>query len=975
MLSFFSAYRSVRKYINFFPRQWESQTPWTVHRRKQRTNFRNVFTDRYNRTSLLGSLLGALPTAVLFGVLLLALPMLAQGQDTGVVEGQVLDAETGAPLSGANISVVGTPRGTSTDAEGQYRLPVAPGTVRLRVSFVGYGTAEETVQVEAGETYAVDVELSPGSTLENVVVVGSRAPSRSALQSAVPVDALPVDDLTTQSPQTDLNQLLTYAAPSFQANRQSSSDATEFIDPATLRSLPPDQLLVLVNGKRRHKSSLVNTLGTVGRGAVGTDLNAIPSAAVERIEVLRNGASAQYGSDAVAGVLNLQMKEATNRLTADVTTGLHNAGDGEVVKVSANYGFGVGEDGFVNVTGMFRDRARTNRADGNELIIFDQSDQGNFFAYPFTDDPEQARQIDNQILQERGLERSDFYYRVGQSAVQQGAVVLNAEFGLRDGATLYAFGGLSYKNGIGAPFRRRPADLAAMPFRASNETPSLFPNGFQPEMNSDVIDQSLTLGVRGTIGGWTWDLGNSFGRNSLDYQMDNTVNASLLQRSPTSIYAGKHAFSQNTTTLDVSRFFDDALAGVNVAFGGAYRIDHYQIFAGEEASYRDYGRTQVIDNSGPEPRLVTRDTLGKDPGTQGFVGFRPENEVDRTRSNVAAYLDTEVNFTETFLVTAAGRYENYSDFGGTLNGRLAARWGLFDERLNLRGSASTGFRAPSLHQIYFNEVRTDFDDEGQLVNIGTFSNDSEVARVLGIPQLEEERSRSYGAGLTASPLENLDLTVDGYQIYVDDRVVLTGEFSSGLSGLLAEVGAQNAQVFANAVDTKTTGLDVVATYRLRLPAGTAELSAAGNVNDTEIESLTIPETVRDNYEGDDLRGTFFGRQEQGFLTESNPESKVTLSADYTLGGLGLLVRTVRFGEQIRPGFAQNQPHSPEWVVDASVSYDLTEGATLSVAANNLFNNYPDEQVFGNSFLGVFDYAPVQQGFNGAFYVARLNVRL
>jgi iron complex outermembrane receptor protein len=710
---------------------------------------------------------------------------------------------------------------------------------------------------------------------------------------------------------------------------------------------------------------------------------------VQQIEVLRNGASAQYGSDAVAGVLNLQMKEATNRLTADVTTGIHNAGDGELVKVSANYGFGVGEDGFVNVTGMFRDRARTNRADGNELILFDQSDfpdgvappSGFPFAYPQVagiigeEAAENARRIDNEILDRRGLERSDFRFRVGQSAIQQRAVFLNSEFGLRDDATLYAFGGLSYKNGIGAPFRRLPFSVSAMPYRADNDSPSLFPNGFQPEMNSDVVDQSLTVGVRGTIGGWSWDLSNSYGRNSLDYQMDNTVNASLLQASPTSIYAGRHAFTQDVTNLDVSRFFDDALAGVNVAFGGAYRVDRYQIVAGEEASYRDYGRAQVIDNTGPEPRLVTRDTLSKDPGTQGFVGFRPENEVDRTRNNAAAYLDTEVNVTDAFLVTAAGRYEHYSDFGGTLNGRLAARLGLLDERLNLRGSASTGFRAPSLHQIYFNEVRTDFDDEGQLVNIGTFSNDSEVARVLGIPRLEEERSRSYSAGFTASPLENLDLTVDAYQINVDDRVVLTGEFSSGLAGLLEEVGAQNAQVFANAVDTKTTGLDVVATYRLQLPAGTAELSAAGNLNDTEIESLTIPETVRDNYQGDDLQGTFFGRQEQGFLTESNPESKVTLSADYQLGGLGLLVRTVRFGEQVRPGFAQNQVHSPEWVVDASVSYDLTESVALSVAANNLLNNYPDEQVFGNSYAGVFEYAPVQQGFNGAFYVARLNVRL
>ena len=905
---------------------------------------------------------------------MLLMPATAHAQQ-GTVEGQVIDDETGEPLAGANVQVLGTQRGTTTDAEGRFTLRVRSGTVPLRASFVGYNALREDVEVEVGETAQVRFRLQPGSTLDNVVVVGSRGQGRSALRSAAPVDAIAVSELTVESPQTDLNQLLNYTAPSFQVNRQSSADATEFVDPATLRSLPPDQLLVLVNGKRRHKSSLVNTLSTVGRGAAGTDLNAIPAAAIEQIEVLRNGASAQYGSDAIAGVINLNLKEATDQLSASVTTGTREVRGGDHVKVEANYGFAVGDDGFVNVTGMFRDRQRTNVADGNSLIIFDQSEQGNFFSYPSDDSPEnpsEARQIDNQILQQRGLDREDFYFRVGQSGIQQGAVFLNSEFGLSGGATLYAFGGLSYKNGVGAPFRRLPTSLSAMPFQASNENPDLFRNGFQPVMNSDVIDQALTIGVRGTVGGWQWDLSNTFGRNSLDYQMGSTVNASLLQASPTSIYAGKHAFSQNTANLDVSRFFEDVLAGVNVAFGGAYRIDHYQIFAGEEASYRNYGRVQLIDDtSGTSPQLVTRDTLGKDPGSQGFVGFRPENEVDRTRSNVAAYVDTEVNLTEQLLVTAAGRYEDYSDFGRTLNGRLAARLGLFDGRLNLRGSVSNGFRAPSLHQLYFNEVRTDLNDQGDLVNIGTFSNDSEVARVLGIPELDEERSRNVSVGITANPIEDLDLTIDAYDIQVDDRVVLTGTFGSSpeIAGLLEQVGAENAQLFANGVDTETRGLDVVATYRFGTPLADVELSASGNVNDTDIEALNVPSAL----EGQE--DTFFGRQQQGFLTESNPESKVTLSADLERGPVSLLVRTVRFGEQVRPGFAQNQTHSPQWILDATASYRVTEAATLSVGANNLFNNFPDEQVFGNSYLGVFEYAPVQQGFNGAFYFARLNIQL
>jgi len=915
--------------------------------------------------------------ALLFGGTVMG-PLPAWSQTDGTIEGQVVDAETGEPLTGANLQVMGTSQGAATDADGRYRLSVPVGTVRLRASFVGYVASEEVVQVEAGETYTIDFRLDPGSALDDVVVVGSRGESRSALRSAVPVDALPVDELTMQSPQTDLNQLLNYTAPSFQVNRQSSSDATEFVDPATLRGLPPDQLLVLVNGKRRHKSSLVNTLSTVGRGAAGTDLNAIPSAAIEQIEVLRNGASAQYGSDAIAGVINLKLKEDTDQFTANVTTGARNSRGGEVVKVDANYGFGLGENGFVNVTGMFRDRERTNVTDGNQLIIFDQSDQGNFFAYPLTEDPEQARQIDNRILQRRGLEREDFRYRVGQSEIQQGAVFFNSEYDLQNGGTLYAFGGLSYKNGIGAPFRRRPSEVAAMPFRASTADTSLFKNGFQPEMDSDIIDQSITVGVRGTINEWTWDLSNSFGRNTLDYQMDNTVNASLLQASPTSLFAGRTEFSQNTVNLDAKRFFDEPLAGINVAFGGAYRVDHYEIIAGEEASFRNFGRVQVIENGS----LVTRDTLGKDPGSQGFVGFRPENEVDRTRTNVAAYVDTEFNLTEEVLVTAAGRFEDYSDFGRTVTGRLAARGGLFDGRLNLRGSVSNGFRAPSLHQRFFNEVRTDLNSDGELVNIGTFSNDSEVARVLGIPDLDEERSQNYTVGFTASPIENFDLTFDVYRIEVEDRVVLTGEFNSdtapGIIDRLEEVGAENAQVFTNAVDTETIGLDVVGTYRVRTPVGTVALSASGNYNDTDIDGeLDIPATVRSAFQGtqEELENTFFGRQERGFLTESNPESKITLSADYERGPFSFLLRTVRFGDFTREGFAETQVHSPEWVVDATASYQVTEEATLSIGANNLFDNLPDEQVFGNSFFGVFDFAPVQQGFNGAFYFARLNLQL
>lgn len=877
------------------------------------------------------------------------------------IRGKVSAKETGTPLPGTNILIKGTTRGTSTDLGGNFTLRVPRGAT-LVVSFIGYATQEIQVNDESFLSIALQ---SRAEELGMVTVVGSRNANRSALDTAVPVDILDVREIAGNSPQVDVNQILTYVAPSFNSTRQSASDGTEHIDPASLRGLGPDQVLVLVNGKRRHNTSLVNNQQTVGNGSVGTDLNAIPTFAIERIEVLRDGAASQYGSDAIAGVINIVLKSGTDELTSTLTTGTTSEGDGENVQYNANYGFKLGENGFFNITGEYLKRNKTNRTQNHELVIYDQSQYGNFFAYPFSND--NARAIDDSLIAANGLTRDDFNFRVGDAEIENVGVMFNSVLPLKNGAELYAFGGFSYRKGRGNGFRRLPSDV-------SNNVPSIFPNGFQPETESDILDKSLAVGLRGTIQNWHVDLSNTFGSNRFDFTVNNTVNASLGDASPTSFEAGGHEFSQNVTNLDFVRYFENplqgAIKGLNVALGGEFRVDNYQIHAGEEASWRNYGFADVVVNG----RVVQVDTLGKSGGAQSFPGFRPENEVDRFRTNVAGYLDVEADITDAVLLTGAGRFEHYSDFGNTLNGKFAARIKASD-RLAFRGAVSSGFRAPSLHQSFFNTVTVDIVD-GRLVETGIFKNDSRLAQFLGIPKLKEETSISASVGFTTNPVNNLFITVDGYLINVDDRIVLTGTFGNDAFGdpipelveRFKQVGATSGRFFTNAVDTKTKGLDIVAAYDIYTQKGKLRLSLAANFNDNDVDDkLNIPPSLVGQ---EDI---YFGPQEKSLIETNNPDSKINLTLQYDYDRFSAMVRNVRFGKVTRNGFpfGIEQEHDAKIVTDVSLSYKLNPQFRLTVGANNLFDVFPDKQAFENSFFGVFKYAPVQMGFDGASYFARL----
>ncbi|RXF71159.1 TonB-dependent receptor [Arcticibacter tournemirensis] len=893
--------------------------------------------------------------------------------------------DTSGILAGATIRVAGiTKKAATTDASGRYQIPVNPGKYTVTASYVGYGQSRKEITLGPGETATLDFILT-GSSLNEVVVTGSRSAPRSRLSSSVPVDVVDVKKITRDVPQVSLNQILNYVAPSFSSNTQTLADGTDHIDPASLRGLGPDQVLVLINGKRRHNTSLVNINGSFGKGSVGTDLNAIPTAAIKRIEILRDGAAAQYGSDAIAGVINLVLNTDTSNISASLTTGAYASGeskddlDGKNVQANVNYGLPVGtRGGFINLTGSYDYREYTDRSGIFTGTIFTDYNDPALAANPGTP---AGLDITDAELSKRGLSRSDFGSRVGQSANRGGSLFFNASVPLKQDAEVYAFGGLNFRKGEAAAFFRTPSQLTQ-----TNAT--IYPNGFLPLISTDNYDQSLAVGIRGTLGGWKVDFSNTYGQNTVDFTVNNTLNASLLTASPTSFDAGGYLFKQNTTNIDFSRKFEDVLSGLNLAFGAEHRYENYGITAGEEASYVNYGKaTNVGTASNPvliPDRKGTVDTrfaangAAYAGGAQSFPGFSPDNAVNATRTSVAAYADAELNFTDKFLLDGALRFENYSDFGSTLNWKLSGRYKFADAFL-LRAAASTGFRAPSLHQRYFSATSTIFTS-GAFVESGTFTNDSRVAKLLGIPELKEETSKNLSAGFTSS-IGDFKLTVDGYLIDIDNRIVYTGQFAKVTSNptakdieinqLLDQANAGSARFFANAIDTRTKGIDAVLSYTKNLGAGIFRADLAGTYAKT---------TIRGNIKASEqLAGretTYFDDASRIYLESAVPQSKANLSLNYSVRKLSFFLRNVYFGK-VRE--ATNTVAAQDWydakvVTDVSAGYELYKNLRLTVGANNLFDIYPDKVSQANSSSGRFVYSRSAQqfGFNGRYVFTRLN---
>ncbi len=950
-------------------------------------------------------------------MLLLSVPIIAQNYQ---VSGTVTDSDEQA-LPGVSISVKNGTGGTSTDFDGKYALQVNNGDILIFTS-VGFETQEITMD---GLT-TVNVVMVSGVSLDEVVVIGSRNPNRTATETAVPVDVIDIQELITQGAQTSLNQILTYVAPSFTSNTQTISDGTDHIDPASLRGLGPDQVLVLVNGKRRHTSSLVNVNGTFGRGSVGTDLNAIPTAAIARVEVLRDGAAAQYGSDAIAGVINIVMKKSET-LTVSADTGAYfssksggfNQGgtDGESINVSINYGIPLGDNGgFMNFTGMYDSRNPTNRMIEWEGNIFNSynsvervaNDNGfnllalqtDFDAIRFfsqnaglpsdvlTDvnnavdiaDLQSALSTDNtdSELGARGLQRKDFNMRVGQSKLRSGKFFFNGEVPVSEDAVIYAFGGMSIRNGNAAGFYRLPSQQRAF-------TP-VYINGFLPEINSTILDKSLSAGIKGKIGEWNVDFSNTWGQNGFDYNIGNTSNATMQFATPTEFYAGGFAFTQNTTNFDMSRFFEDTMSGLNVAFGAEYRVERYEIFAGELGSYSKFDTDGNVWDINDPTSIEVVDFFGRPRpgGSQVFPGFNPDNELNKNRNSIAAYVDLEADITDNFLVSGAVRFEDYSDFGSTINFKLATRVKLGDD-FAVRGSANTGFRAPSLHQLNFNSTSTIFVD-GIPTEVGTFSNDSRAAQLLGIPQLKEETSKSASIGFTGKlPGLNLSFTVDGYFIRIDDRVVYTGQFSPSNDGspadellkrLLAQANAGSATFFANAIDTESMGVDLVVTHKANFSNSNLRTDFALTVGQTnQVGDIKASDILEDA----GLVDTYFDETSRIYLEEAVPRTKMNLTFNYNISDFNIMLRGVYFGKvtEATNNIDNQQEFGGKMITDLSFSYLHHDRVRFTVGSSNIFDTYPDKNIDANRSSGRFEYSRRSQQFGagGRYMFARITLTL
>lgn len=884
-------------------------------------------------------------------------------------------------IKGAQINVEEIGMETSTDDHGRYEITLPNGKYKFIITTPDHDEISEIIPINNEKQKIVDFTIKT-FTIENVVVTGTRSKPRTLLESPTPVDIIDVKKIAENGAQVSVNQILNYVAPSFTSTTQSLGGGTDMTDPISLRGLTPDQVLVLVNGKRRYNSALLNVNGTFGKGTVGTDLNSIPVSSIDRIEILRDAAAAQYGSDAVAGVINIILKTSINKFSATITGGEYisknsaqgkTSKDGEAVQVGLNYGIPLSEKGgYINFSATFDRRNPTNRGGMYQGSIYKEYTSG--------------APVDktDEFLETTHTNRRDYSLIIGQSKALNGQVAYNASLPLNTQTEVYSFGIFGYRNSTASQFYRYP--------NSENNVPSIYPLGFRPQAEVSIYDRSATLGVKGMFIGWKMEVSNTFGQNTFTNKAKNTLNASLGEQSPTSFRGGKLQFIQNVVNVDMSKKFN-WLSDVGIAWGGEYRYERYQIIAGEEASYANYAMGREIVNPDGSISLVPdiNGTIpmkfgpdGKTPipgGAQGNAGFSPQNATDSQRNSLAAYTDVEINFNQSFLVDLAGRYEYYNDFGSTVNGKIALRYKISNS-FNLRGSGSTGFRAPSLQQRYYSSTGTSYVN-GNMYEVGTFTNDSKVAQLLGIPKLKPEKSRSLSAGLSAK-VGRFHFSLDGYFTRINDKIVYTDLFSGDPNGsssekeiyqILQQAGAQKARFFANAVDTETKGIDAVLSYNTLLGYGKLFIDLAGTISYTQqVGSIHTSRLLKDK------KDIYFSNSSKVYLENVIPNQKFNISLTYAIQKWNLFLRNNYFGGVTEPSniLSNQQYYNPRWITDASIAYKLTDFLKLTVGANNLFNCYPEKVAKkANSNQGQFVYSRYvsQFGFNGRYIFTRLNFNL
>jgi iron complex outermembrane receptor protein len=821
--------------------------------------------------------------------------------------------------------------------------------------------------------------------VDEVVTIGSRTVGRTAVDIAVPVDILSAETLK-QTGQTEVGRMLQTVAPSFNFSSSSISDGTDALRPATLRGLGPDQTLVLINGKRRHNTSLVHVNTSVGRGSAGVDLNAIPAASIKRIEVLRDGAAAQYGSDALAGVINIVLNQDPDIGSLNVSYGQYSE-DGETTNIDITNGFSFGDSGYVSGSINYRDRAATNRAglsgQCQYLAGCDANNDGTGSSDP--DGIDEAADP-----REAGFNRQNF--RIGDADSEQLAVTLNTAYKLSEGE-VYGFITYSDRDNQSGGFYRRANAPSDNPTLSDGE--AFAPDGFLPLINSAIEDMSASIGYRTELNNQIrMDLSYTTGQNDFDFNISNSVNASYVNlqllgnmlsdeeiRATTarSADAGKLSTGLQTLNLD----FTKPMESLDLAWGVEFRRDEYQIRAGEEYSYLDYDTDAAGTNM--------FGAINGDAGIEVFRGFQPSNEVNEDRDVWSIYADAERQINDDFLLSAALRYDDYSDFGDTSNFKLAASYTL-SETVKLRGATSTGFRAPSMQQQFFNNISTQFvviDGMTVAQERGTFRNDSALARAIGIPELREEESVNYSLGVIIQPTDNLSIAIDGYKIDIDDRIVISGSLTSALgdpnlTAALASAGASGAQFFLNGADTETEGVDIVATYDVQLQEGQLNLSMAANFTETKVVN-TFTSGGLQNISAEDV----FTPQDISIIEDWQSEDRINLTANYSNEGFRAVLSFNRYGEYTVcegscDSVSNTQTFGAKVLTDLNLLYDLGNGLVVNLGGINIFDETPDTNTIGqtragtiadssgNVFVdsnGVFDFSrrSAPFGFNGAYF--------
>ncbi len=869
-----------------------------------------------------------------------------------------ISSEKGEALVGVSILVKGTARGTVTDAEGKFSIVAKEGEV-LVFSFIGY--KKEEIKVSAKQVIALTLK-EDNAQLGEVVVIGSRSSvARTDVERPVPVDVISAKELQSTG-QTELSQQVQFMSPSFNSAKNGINGVANYADPASLKGLSPDQMLVLIDGKRHHQFAALNNNVTVGKGTVVTDLNAVPSLALERMEILRDGAAAQYGSDAIAGIANLVLKKSVNNGTAQIQYGVTGEGDGGGYSVGLNYGFALGKRASLNITGNYQDVAGTDRSDPYNP----QPVAGGAYTGIYTN----VKATDEAALKSRGYWGNGTYgsFRptaYGSNAMKSGQVFYNLDVPLKTDWMLYSFGGFSQKDVFARAFLR-----TALPTSATSNV-DLYPDGYVPELPGTSVDYSSFVGIkRKTFTGWNWDFSTGYGRNYLDQSAKNSSNASMGAASPKDFYIGRISFGQSLTEINASKTVLGLwnTKSVNFAFGAQYRVDNFALSAGDEASY-------LVG-----PLAATKN---KTPGSQGRVGIDKADAKSVNRSNIGVYADVESDITNRLLVAAALRYENYSDFGSNISGKLASRLKI-TEAFSIRGSINKGFRAPLLQQIA-NAATTSTVQNGIIRSTKQLPSDDPRLKQIGIEDPKPETSWNYNLGLTATLGKNLLLTIDAYQIDISDRIIITENLNvnniTALKNLFPNF--QEITFFTNAINTGTKGIDVVASYKQNIGAKSKfTASVALTVNKTEITNIKATPTALQQ----DTKATvvLIDTVSRALIETSQPHSKVLVSLGYQVGKWNINFRSSYFGEVTAWEKPSGQNHRSQTfggknLFDASVVYNFNKHFSLTLGGNNFTNVYPDK-VFSNYASYANGQVPYtrnanQFGFNGAYYYGSLTIKL